>query len=90
MFGRPGNNPFCHSRALAMAARGIAETLEPVAAAPGEPFDFGRFRIVETELDQVENDPLIGMTMVSKVFGLKPGLAGLWSPDELATALALR
>ena len=46
LFGRPGNNPLCHSRALALAEAGVVETLEPAEAAPGKPFDFGRYRIV--------------------------------------------
>ncbi len=45
-FGRGGNNPYCHHRALEHAARGLRERLTPVAAAPGLPFDHGRFEIV--------------------------------------------
>jgi radical SAM protein with 4Fe4S-binding SPASM domain len=50
-FGRPGNNPYCHHRALEFAARGQRERLVRVAAPPGEPFDHGRFELV------VEPDP---------------------------------
>lgn len=45
-FGKPGNNPYCHHRALEMAARGERERLVRVEAPPGEPFDTGRFEIV--------------------------------------------
>jgi radical SAM protein with 4Fe4S-binding SPASM domain len=45
-FGRPGNNPYCHHRALEFANRGERERLVPVAAAPGQPFDHGRFELV--------------------------------------------
>lgn len=91
LFGRPGNNPFCHSRALAMAEAGIAEKLEPVTAAPGEPFDFGHYRIVEVPFGpDIEADPLIGMTKVSQVFGLKPDAAGVWSKHELSNALDIK
>ncbi len=45
-FGRPGNNPYCHHRALELAARGQSERLVRVEAPPGEPFDIGRFEIV--------------------------------------------
>ncbi|HEY2512997.1 MAG TPA: radical SAM protein [Polyangiaceae bacterium] len=48
--GKPGNNPFCHHRALEMQRMGKRERLVPVEAAPGEPFDFGRFAIVEEDL----------------------------------------
>ena len=49
-FDRPGNNPYCHHRALHQAARGLQERLELVAPAPGHPFDHGRFRLVEEPL----------------------------------------
>lgn len=45
-FGRRGNNPYCHHRALEHAARGLRERLVRVEAAPGLPFDHGRFTSV--------------------------------------------
>ena len=50
LLGRPGNNPFCHHRALEFSARGLRERVEKVADAPGLPFDQGLFRIVEEPL----------------------------------------
>jgi len=47
LFGKPGNNPFCHHRALEKLREGKRERLERTHAAPGEPFDFARFEIVE-------------------------------------------
>ncbi len=44
-FGRPGNNPYCHHRALEMKAQGKRERLERVSAAPGAPFDHGTFAL---------------------------------------------
>lgn len=46
LFGRPGNNPMCHHRALEFDRRGQRERLVKVADAPGLPFDHGRFEIV--------------------------------------------
>ncbi len=46
LMGRPGNNPFCHHRALEIDRVGQRERIEPVAAAPGRPFDHGLYRIV--------------------------------------------
>ncbi|MDB5095660.1 MAG: putative Fe-S oxidoreductase [Cyanobacteria bacterium RYN_339] len=46
-FGKRGNNPYCHHRALEQQARGVRERLVQVAAAPGAPFDHGLFEIVE-------------------------------------------
>jgi radical SAM protein with 4Fe4S-binding SPASM domain len=47
LFGRRGNNPLCHHRALELLRRGRRERLERVAAPSGEPFDHGRFEVVE-------------------------------------------
>jgi radical SAM protein with 4Fe4S-binding SPASM domain len=49
-FGRPGNNPFCHHRALEMARAGKRERVVRQAPAPGEPFDHGLFELVEEDL----------------------------------------
>jgi len=53
LFGRAGNNPLCHHRALEMQRQGLRERLVPVAPAPGEPFDHGLFELV------VEPDPTL-------------------------------
>jgi radical SAM protein with 4Fe4S-binding SPASM domain len=50
LFGRPGNNPYCHHRVLELASRGKRERLRQVTAAPGLPFDNGRFEIIEEDL----------------------------------------
>jgi radical SAM protein with 4Fe4S-binding SPASM domain len=47
LFGRPGNNPFCHHRAIELKKEGLRERVVRVAAPPGEPFDHGLFEIVE-------------------------------------------
>jgi radical SAM protein with 4Fe4S-binding SPASM domain len=44
--GKPGNNPYCHHRAIEMAREGKRERIAPVTAAPGEPFDHGVFEII--------------------------------------------
>jgi radical SAM protein with 4Fe4S-binding SPASM domain len=51
LFGRPGNNPYCHYRARALAAEGKRERLVPKQAAPGKPFDNGLFEIVIEPFD---------------------------------------
>ncbi len=59
-FGRPGNNPYCHHRALTLARRGRRERLVWAKAAPGQPFDYGLFELVEEPVDSPwpEGDPL--------------------------------
>ncbi len=42
-FGRPGNNPYCHHRALEFDKRGLRERLVRTTTAPGQPFDQGGF-----------------------------------------------
>jgi radical SAM protein with 4Fe4S-binding SPASM domain len=51
LFGRPGNNPYCHHRALELARRGRRERLVIVRNAPGSSFDFGLFKLVEEPID---------------------------------------
>ncbi len=49
-FGRTGNNPFCHHRALEMQRAGKRERVVRVSAASGEPFDHGIFEIREEDI----------------------------------------
>lgn len=46
-FGRRGNNPHCYHRARTLKALGKRERIVQVTRAPGQPYDFGRFEIVE-------------------------------------------
>ncbi len=46
LFGKPGNNPFCHHRALELLREGKRERIVQTAPAEGKPFDHGRFEIV--------------------------------------------
>ena len=46
LFGKPGNNPLCHHRALEMQRAGKRERIVPTESAPGVPFDHGRFEVI--------------------------------------------
>ena len=46
LFGKAGNNPYCHHRALEHDKQGLRERVVKMEEAPGEPFDHGRFEIV--------------------------------------------
>jgi radical SAM protein with 4Fe4S-binding SPASM domain len=46
LFGRPGNNPYCHHRALELEKRGQRERVVLREAAPGTPFDHGKFELI--------------------------------------------
>lgn len=88
LFGRRGNNPYCHFRALTLAERGIAEVLEPVSPAPGEPFDHGRWHLAERPLaPTLARDPVRERTLATHVFGLHPNATSAWNPNELNAAL---
>jgi radical SAM protein with 4Fe4S-binding SPASM domain len=54
LFGRPGNNPYCHFRARTLAAQGKRERLVPKEPAQGKPFDNGLFDLLDEPLDAPE------------------------------------
>jgi len=47
LFGRRGNNPYCHHRVLKLAQRGIRERIVKVEDAPMHSFATGRFSLIE-------------------------------------------
>ena len=51
LLGRPGNNPFCHHRALEMDSAGLRERVEFVRPAPDVPFGAALFRVVREHKD---------------------------------------
>lgn len=51
LFGKAGNNPYCHHRALERQREGKREVVRKVSDAPGLPFDHGKFEVV------IEDDP---------------------------------
>uniref|UniRef100_B8HM33 Radical SAM domain protein n=1 Tax=Cyanothece sp. (strain PCC 7425 / ATCC 29141) TaxID=395961 RepID=B8HM33_CYAP4 len=59
-FGRRGNNPYCHHRALNLARQGLRERLALNIPAPGLPFDHGQFLLFQEPLNAPwpEPDPL--------------------------------
>jgi radical SAM protein with 4Fe4S-binding SPASM domain len=56
LFGRRGNNPFCHHRALDLLRRGRRERVVKVADAPNLPFEHGLFELVEEDWPADEID----------------------------------
>jgi radical SAM protein with 4Fe4S-binding SPASM domain len=46
LFGKAGNNPYCHHRALEHQRMGQRERVVRVQSAPNKPFDYGRFELV--------------------------------------------
>ncbi len=46
LFGKPGNNPFCHHRALELDRQGLRERIERTHPASPKPFGAGSFRLI--------------------------------------------
>jgi len=52
LLGRPGNNPFCHHRAMEMDKQGLRERVELVRGADSAtPFSAGLFRVIREHAD---------------------------------------
>jgi Y-X(10)_GDL-associated radical SAM protein len=51
LFGRAGNNPYCHHRALELSKQGLRERIVQVEQAPGTSFDHGRFELILENAD---------------------------------------
>jgi hypothetical protein len=68
MFGRPGNNPYCHYRARSLAKQGLRERLVPATPAPGAPFDHGTFELVTEPADAPEpvSSPLVQLRSAAR------------------------
>lgn len=66
LFGRAGNNPFCHHRALELSKQGLRERIAQVESAPGIPFDHGRFELILEKVDasNIGRIPLAGSALV--------------------------
>lgn len=61
LFGKPGNNPYCHHRSLELKKKGLRERVVRVAEAPGLSFDRGEFDLVvepwPEDASMLESDP---------------------------------
>jgi radical SAM protein with 4Fe4S-binding SPASM domain len=57
LFGKPGNNPYCHHRALEMQRAGLRERVVLRERAPGTAFDHGVFELVSEPFDAGAQSP---------------------------------
>jgi hypothetical protein len=46
LLGKPGNNPYCHYRALKLDSLGLRERITKVKEAPLDPFSIGEFELI--------------------------------------------
>jgi radical SAM protein with 4Fe4S-binding SPASM domain len=63
--GRPGNNPFCHHRALEMDREGLRERIERVESSEPGPFGAGLFRLIREPKDSAKRERGEGITIVN-------------------------
>lgn len=89
LFGRSGNNPYCIHRALQFEAQGLRETVRRVEAAPGDPFDYGRFEIVVEPMPAIQPDeaPTVCGIDASRSTTASGFDDGLWEKDALKELL---
>jgi radical SAM protein with 4Fe4S-binding SPASM domain len=71
--GRPGNNPYCHHRALTLLRGGRRERLERRAAPPGRSFDLGVFELVEEGWSAGELERARGVSRGEEAWLALPG-----------------
>jgi Y-X(10)_GDL-associated radical SAM protein len=69
LFGRPGNNPYCHHRVIELERRGLRERVEKIADAPDRPFAIGAFELV---LEPIPGRAPDGATSEERVTGPGP------------------
>ena len=60
LFGRPGNNPYCHYRALQLESRGRRERIVKRREAPAESFAIGEFELIEEPIPGREAEAASG------------------------------
>jgi hypothetical protein len=90
--GRSGNNPYCIHRALDHESRGVRERLIQVEAAPGLPFDNGRFEIEVEPMPDVDPElpPTVLGVPLERVLGLATDSGGMWDDTKLSQTLGPR
>lgn len=86
LFGRRGNNPFCHYRALQLQKKGLKESIRKVKEAEGLPFDYGLYEVVvhneQGEIVEVQSPRTAGIAATA----IEPANQN----TELRTAVPLR
>lgn len=85
--GKAGNNPYCIHRALTHDAEGKRERLVHAQAAPGKPFDHGRFDLRVEDAPPAEGPMTIGGFSLEQVTGLRWDAGSIWSEAELRRKL---
>ena len=54
LFGRPGNNPYCHYRVLQLEKQGLRERVVKKREAAKKPFAIGEFELIVEQLSNAK------------------------------------
>lgn len=90
LLGRAGNNPYCIHRATELEAQGLRERIVKVEAAPGLPFDHGRYELALEPLPPPGETPSVGGVPLNRLMALGPKSGGAWTKAELDERLRPR
>ncbi|MFK7988536.1 MAG: radical SAM protein [Sandaracinaceae bacterium] len=82
LMGKPGNNPYCIHRQLEHERNGVHERLVKVEAAPGDPFDHGRFETVLEPIEETDDKPTILGVDIETVMNLTTQSRGIIDEAE--------
>jgi radical SAM protein with 4Fe4S-binding SPASM domain len=70
LFDKPGDNPYCHHRALELQRQGLRESVRQVQAAPGLSFDHGVFEIAVETADGDATDVRVPADLTPRADGV--------------------
>ncbi|NEO88541.1 MAG: SPASM domain-containing protein, partial [Spirulina sp. SIO3F2] len=59
LLGKPGNNPYCHYRALELNKQGLRERIRKVEDAAQSSFAVGRFEVIRESVPENQTDAVI-------------------------------
>ena len=86
LFGKVGDNPLCHHRALDLAQKGRRERIVKVQAAPGLPFEYSLFELVEEAFPEAEREPLLELANAMMKRPAAPTSASVGEPAPPAAS----
>ena len=89
LFDKAGNNPYCIHRVTDLESKGIRERIERIEAAPGVPFDNGKFKLIQEPMPPIKEDhvPTLSGMDLRDVIKLRPERSGVWTKEEMKKVL---
>ena len=89
LFDKAGNNPYCIHRVSDLESKGIRERIVRIEAAPGVPFDNGKFELIQEPMPPVAEDhvPMLSGIDLSEVIKVRPTRSSVWTKEEMKKTL---